>query len=180
MDRFIPSEAKLEQPGGVDFNAEQGFLLVQLDKDSYGLPDQEVMYQSRPFTPKDELHITIVSNKAAEALKSYLDQNNPERIHELINETHWSYRRLPLFYHVRDEDGAETIIQMVKMPELAQFYRQLSRMLGYELEPPPAHVTLFTRETEKGIGIPDQGTFERLVQAEVQPEQVFFQPGAAG
>ena len=61
-----------------------------------------------------------------------------------------------------DEAGLETIVVMVRCPALAGVYRDLSAELGAQLAPPPEHVTLYSTDPERGIGINDeQQLFER-------------------
>jgi hypothetical protein len=54
-----------------------------------------------------------------------------------------------------DEPGFETIVVMVECPALAGVYRDLSAELGRRLSPPPAHLTLYSTDPERGIGIND-------------------------
>jgi hypothetical protein len=61
--------------------------------------------------------------------------------------------------HVRHPEDAEleTIVAMVECPALAGIYGELSDTLGAGLAPPPAHVTLYSTDPERGIGINDAG-----------------------
>lgn len=54
-----------------------------------------------------------------------------------------------------DRPELRTLIVMVECHGLATFYRELSVELGIELEPPPAHVTLYSSDPNVGIGIID-------------------------
>jgi hypothetical protein len=97
-----------------------------------------------------------------------------EQARQLIDRSDWSYRKEEAFFHVAEPPDAETIIQMVEMPGLGDFFAALGKLVGAHLELPPTHVTLYTYHTEKGIGLPTQAVFEELVQgpvnvAEVQP-----------
>lgn len=75
------------------------------------------------------------------------------------------------FFHVEEEPGVESLIEMVAVPGLAPFYAELSRILGEELELPPVHVTLFTFGRAKGIGLPTQAVFEQRVRGETRPSE---------
>lgn len=52
--------------------------------------------------------------------------------------------------------GLETIVVMVSAAGLSALYVELSDELGVALEPPPAHVTLYSTDPEQGIGIDDE------------------------
>ena len=59
--------------------------------------------------------------------------------------------------HVRhsEECELETIVVMVECPALEGLFEELSDAFGAQLEPPPAHVTLYSTDPERGIGIND-------------------------
>jgi hypothetical protein len=157
--------------GSASFDAESAYLVVQLDKHDFGLPDGEVAYRGRIFQPKEELHITILSRSAAETLKQRREgqPTDLDRVKQLIEDTDWSYRKRNEFYRVEEVPGIESIVQMVDAPSLSAFFRELSQIAGQELEPPPAHVTLYTRGNPKGIGLSTRAIFEQRVKEAVQP-----------
>ena len=55
-----------------------------------------------------------------------------------------------------DKPGLETIVVMVECSRLSTIYGELSLELGFDLTPPPAHVTLFSTDPEQGIGISNE------------------------
>jgi hypothetical protein len=154
---------------GPEFDEGNGFLVINVDMDAYGYSRDEVEYQGSTLEPKDELHITILSKDAADAVGRHLDEHpeDRERVRRLVEETDWNFHKTGELYFVQEEEGVETIIEMVEVPELEGFFRKLSRIAGEELEIPPAHVTLYMRGTEKGIGLATQAEFENLVVEEV-------------
>jgi hypothetical protein len=58
--------------------------------------------------------------------------------------------------HHPEKPGLETLIVMVDVPGLVELHRRLSSALGAELQPPPAHVTVYSTEPAEGIGIDDE------------------------
>jgi hypothetical protein len=52
-----------------------------------------------------------------------------------------------------DDDALQTLIVMVDAPGLNPIYRELSAELATHLDPPPAHVTLYSTDPAEGIGI---------------------------
>lgn len=177
-------EGNVLRPQTVELVPETGYLVANLNKQTYGYLDQPVRYQGRVFQPKSELHITLISQDA-EKITRYLENNSHGQasIQEMIGATDWRFTRQPTFYHVEEAPGEETIIQMVEIPSLGAFFRELSGLVGQDFTLPPTHVTLYTRGTEKGIGLPTQRVFQELVRAEVQPEEmqpVEDAPGSQG
>jgi hypothetical protein len=55
-----------------------------------------------------------------------------------------------------------TLIAMACVDGLAELYDRLSTVLGTTVEPPPAHVTLYSRPGTKGIGLTTTADLERL------------------
>jgi hypothetical protein len=153
---------------GYHFDPGEGFLLVQVNKDAYGYVDKAVRYQSKTFAPKTELHITILSADGAEQVRQQIEEHPEDegRIVGIIDHTDWSFIKLDEYYHVKDGDE-ETIIQMVEVPRLNAFFSDLSALVGKGFVLPPTHVTLYMRESEKGIGLPNREVFDELVQGRV-------------
>ncbi len=166
-------EEQLKTPVSAAFDPETGSVVVNIDKIGYGYFDQPVRYQGKIFQPKGELHITIVSQDA-EALKKHLAKapEDQEEIDDLVLSTDWSYRKRTDLYYIAKDPDTESIIQMVDVPMLEAFLKDLSKLVGQGIVLPPTHVTLYVRGTEKGIGIPNEAVLKELVKAPVQPEDV--------
>lgn len=158
-----------ETPKGVIFDEETCHFVVDVDPEMYGYTARAVRYNGKTFQPKDELHITILSNGTAEALKEHLDGHpgDFDLVQGHINHTGWVFKKEARYYHVVEDPGMETIIQMVEVQALDAFLESLAHIIGRELPKPPTHVTLYTMGVERGIALPDQETFDRLVQEEV-------------
>jgi hypothetical protein len=156
-------------PQAVYFEEEEAYLVLHLDMADFDLQPTQVDFRGKSFQPKDELHITILSRRAASAVQDHLEENpgDSPQIHRLIEQTDWSYRQEDHFFHVVEEPGVESIIQLVQVLALQSFFQELSRIIAQDLEPPPAHVTLYTFGDPKGIGIPTQADFEQLVVEEI-------------
>lgn len=182
MSMLRSLNSDLHAPVSATLNTETGIILVHLDKVDYGYMDQAVRYLGQVFQPKSELHITIVSQDAEHILK-YLNDHPQDsgNLQDLILSTDWSFRKQEQFYHVVEspeiatEAGipVETIIQMVELPMLQAFLKDLSKLVGRGFELPPTHVTLYTRGTEKGISLPNQIVFKELVKASMRPRELW-------
>lgn len=173
MDSLVPNESGLILPVNAVLYDTTGIVVVKIDKISYGYIDRPVQYQGITFQPKQELHITIVSEDAEHLLhymKTHPDDHEP--IEDLVEFTDWSYRKLEEYYHVVEKPGVEAIIQMVELPKLDVFFAELSRVTGHGFLLPPTHVTLYTLGTELGISLPSQSVFMERVKAPVRSEEI--------
>ncbi len=162
----------LNDPQGTWFDEQTGYLMVRLEKECFGFVDKELAFREESYQPKKELHITILSEGAAEHVLGTMDwmPDRIARIRELVRETDWSYRKFQRFYHVRDEQGNQSIIQLVEVPGLGRFFEDLNRITHGQLEQPPTHVTLYVHGDPDGIGLPDSQTFDARVTGEVSPK----------
>lgn len=165
----------------LDFNPETGRFLLELEKADVGLEDRPVTYHGKSFWPKEEVHITIIGGRLAEtlALTFQSDSALKEKVQQAITRTAWRYRLEDEWYHVvRDDEVArergkgvaESIIRMATVPPLSGFYRRLEELLDVTIPERPAHVTLYTWNDPRGIGIPTWELFDARVQGAVSPE----------
>lgn len=181
MELFLPDPGNLHFPVTALFDAQTGSVLVHLDKTEYGYFDQPVRYQGKLFQPKSELHITIISEDA-EIIRRHL-KNHPEDIDEIddaVFSSDWSFYKKNEFYYVEEEPDVETIIQMVEVPMLHYFLKDISGLAGHGFVVPPTHVTLYTRGTEEGIGLPNTTVFHERVKAPVVPGELHLDWGHSG
>ncbi len=162
----------MNTPKGVDFDDQTGYLLVRLDKDKYGFVDDALNFKDQTYQPKKELHITILSQDAADQVQKALNKMpaRGRQISKLVQEADWSYRKFQRFYQVQDEQGNQSIIQMVEVGGLRQFFDHLNQIFETKLKPPPTHVTLYVHGDEEGIALPDQQTFDQRVVGEINPK----------
>ena len=88
-------------------------------------------------------------------VKEKLEANRPQKdlFLRAIAETDWSYELSDIFHHlvedVEDEDKSknvhiESIIQIVNIPGLEDFYKKLEGIIGEKIMARPTHITLYT------------------------------------
>jgi hypothetical protein len=177
MERKNFDGEDLLRPQQASFDPAEGYLILELDMQSFYLHPEGVRFEGRHFEAKDEVHITILSRDAAEAVRQHLERYPQDEDQVRMDETNWEYRKLDSFYHIQEDPEVETIVQMVEVPGAGAFFNQVGQLVGQELELPPTHVTLYMRGTEKGIGIPTQAEFERLAQKQIRLEELKTERG---
>ncbi len=142
------------------FNAKRGILLLGIGGrerlDESFVADLE----SQDYTPKDELHMTVIGFKQGNQLKKVL-KYNPEltaQVAALAEKTEWDILPTGEKYLLTKQYEGEviprqSIIEMVSCPGGEGFIRQLNTLTGLQLEEQPPHVTLATRGNPQGIGV---------------------------
>jgi len=164
----------------INFNPETGRFLLQLSKEDVGLRDEPLTFQGKTFWPKEELHITVIGGALAEKLARCIqaDPTLEMEVRQIIVATAWHYRLEDEWYHVVREreivgkngkEEAESIVRMASVPPLPGFYRRLQELIGVEIPERPAHVTLYTWNDARGIGIPTWDLFDKRVRGSVSP-----------
>lgn len=193
---FFPSETTLLQPVTRPSipNSIESYVHRKTSKLRYSRDGKEI---EEELMQKPESHITIIGFDHGRVIRRRLSEIEQEqdntamlatqaRIQDLIDKTAFRYKLLPYYYKMQrtynnptpyTEIGEvrTTIIQLVQVDGLGNFYRDLSKILDLDLLPPPAHITLYSHSTNQqnmntGIGLPTEECFKKLVQASI-PQQ---------
>ena len=140
-------------------------LIIGVDKSSFNIQSGLYEHAGKLFKPKPETHVTVFGSTTGSALQRMIVQK-PEtegQLRTAFESTDWSYtisedvRRL-----ARDVTNStatathqQSIIVLLEMQGMAQFYLKLKSLglLGHDTALPPAHVTLYTHNCDKGIGV---------------------------
>ena len=134
-----------------------------------GLPD-EIEAIGRRWERKVEFHMTVLTESVIEDAGVNWDPVVRVLGGRSVGPIHVT-RELRRVGRHPDKPGLETIVVMVDCPALPAVYGELSRELGAELAPPPAHVTLYSTDPEQGIGISDQDQLERRAPELTEEQQ---------
>ena len=134
------------------------------------------------YEKKDEFHVTGIGYPNGKKIRSILaGQEKMAEIKALINSMNWQdfklrdefFRIAKSYANGNNYEVRESIIQMVDMPALKEFYEKLNGLLGTTFSLPPAHVTLFTKGTDPktskvGVGLYSESDFERYNQGKIE------------
>jgi hypothetical protein len=156
---------QLQWPG---FNA-KGDVLIDLKPDSFCLAEMPVLVQGERFTPKQELHVTVIGEKVGLMLQRQIkrDPETNKVLESIFESIDWSFEKTgPVHVLSRLNRGVlqKSIIMLINMPGVAAFYQQLKSLsLVSDNTPlPPAHITLYTYNCPLGIGVPNDGVLDSL------------------
>ena len=135
--------------------SEEGCLLLDVPLNLIQIPKWlNELSASKGFKAKEEYHVTVIGIDLAALIKK---QGKTDQIKSLIDSFNWTIEVSDQFIELAkdDENGIhrQSIICIVKIPELVTFYDQLTDILGEKIETPPAHVTLYTKNYDRGIGV---------------------------
>ena len=155
----------LNWPG---FN-ERGAVIIELSAEYFCLAKNTIVVHDDVFTPKEELHITLIGRKLGWIIEEKIKQN--QKINKLLKKIFeaidWSFKQTGPIHILSRSKGAKlemSIIMLIEMHGVTQFYQQLkaSGLIDAKTPVPPAHVTMYTHNCPSGIGLPSDETLNRL------------------
>lgn len=153
---------------------ERGRLLLEVPEASIDIPTQVAVYaEENNFTPKDEHHLTVIGKRTQLALTG---SGHLEDVMTLVNGmSRWTIASTGRFYvlshsEVDDEGGIimeESIIQLVDLPAMNELYDKIRQTTRLDIDTPPAHVTLYTKNADRGIGVYSQAQLAEYITVEL-------------
>lgn len=156
---------KLIWPG---INA-KGTVLINLESESFLVSKVPVLVDSLYYTPKDELHVTLVGEKVGLILQHKIKQDlkNIEVLVHIFESIDWAFNKSGPVHMLSRSNKSKvqnSIIMLIDMPGMTTFYQQLksSGLIPGKTPIPPAHVTLYTYNCPLGIGVPSNKTLRSL------------------
>ena len=156
---------KLKWPG---FN-EKGTVLIDLAYESFLLSKVPVLVDGIYYTPKDELHVTLVGEEVSSILQHKIKQDpkNIEVLVHIFESIDWAFDKTGPVHILSSSKKSEiqkSIIMLIDMPGMTTFYQQLKSfgLIPGKTPIPPAHVTLYTYNCPPGIGVPCNETLRTL------------------
>lgn len=143
---------------------EEGNLLLDVPLELVAIPTWLASEsQALGFKQKDEYHVTVIGVGLSERIR---DLGKTEAVAELIGTYVWSVEISNQYIELAKDDDddihRQSIICMVEVPQLAAFYEELSNHTNTTLSAPPAHITLYTKNYDRGIGVYNQDDLMRL------------------
>ena len=139
----------------------RGSVLVPLNV--FGLPE-EIEALGERWAVKEEFHVTAAhAPYLAERCGVSLDSAWAE-LAAAIEGRRAGPVRVSDELRVVHEDEERTLVVMASVDGLSELYRELAGRLGAPLEPPPTHVTLYTRPGGEAIGLHDERGLRELTR----------------
>jgi len=144
--------------------SQQKTLLLPIDPAAWPAPTVPVLLDGHHFVPKPELHVTLVGRALGQHLLASLGERRYRTLaaRTAYESLDWTYVRSHTLLRLEKhgaEGGADdrmgALIELIELPAMVEFHRQLGLLLGRELPVPPPHVTLYTAGKAKGIGVPN-------------------------
>ncbi len=139
-----------------DYSYDNGYILLN----NLSLKDlpKRIYIKDSELRLKSEFHITLV---CAKKLAAIIDNKKVDKIQsEIVKEFLTYVKKKPLkkynplqiFRYVQREEK-KTVIMMVEVPGLNDFFNLIAEKYRTKLPLPPTHITLYTLQPDEGIGI---------------------------
>lgn len=154
-------------------------LVLNIPASLWPPPTGDVQVDGLTFSPKDELHVTLMGQALFDEMHAQLSLRVRRRL--LAEARTWQWRidrtgelRL-LEHHDPTQPGsppARSIVETIDLVGAEDFYRLHEQHSGRQLPRPPPHVTLYTLGDAGGIGVPDQASLRRLTARTLAREEL--------
>ncbi len=161
---------RLRWPGVND----DGTVLIELSAESFCLATRDIEVLGEIFTPKDELHVTLISGEIGLRIQKKIKQDKTidSLLAKTFEEIDWSFGQagpVHILSSATKKIIQQSIIMLVEMPGVTEFYDQLKALGLIEMTTPvpPAHVTMYTHNCPLGIGVPNQKTLNVLTRKKI-------------
>lgn len=171
----------------INFDPEKFTLIIPVHDVQHALDPIMDVIEVNGFRIKNEFHITLVGFARGRDIKALIERNGKNlsqvqsEIEQLLNESlitpeiihEWYYLSKDVVFTGKPSEYRESIIAMVMIPEIEQFWNKLQECVGGPITPPFLHITLATRGTGseqawEGIGIKDVKDFETLTKQKIE------------
>lgn len=149
---------------------ERGRLLLEIPTTMLEIPDHVAEFaEKNDFIPKAEYHLTVIGKKTQTALA---ENGRLDDAMALVGAVpHWKIGSLGNFYVLNnreaDDQGhdilEESIIQLLDLPVMDELYDKIRQATHMDIETPPAHVTLYTKNADRGIGVYSQAQLAEYI-----------------
>lgn len=159
-------------------------LLLPISAEAWAPPQHGLTVDGIAFSPKAELHVTLIGSRLGRELHTTFDAIFLlEYLDRAFAACDWQFVPSGQFLLIarrcydRDSPNAgkfsrASIIEMVDLPAMQPFHRELGRLLGRELPTPPPHVTLYTEGAPRGIGVPSPSQLRNMRVRELAADAV--------
>ncbi len=163
------------------FNENSYFLSIPVARQVIGVDKEKMLFRGKLFELKSEFHITIIGSNIMHIVKEILekDKTKKERFLVFLSEFNWSYELTNRYYHlVRDitkgkkGEHIESIIQIVTVPGIEDFYKMLECLIDIQIPFRPMHITIYVNGNQKGISVDTQIDLETYNHGEITLDQI--------
>jgi hypothetical protein len=139
------------------YNYDNGYigLITPFDTDAF---PKTIDINNQELSLKSEFHISLINAGKVAAL---IDKNKQQQIeNEIVEEFKDFITKLSLEnykvtkkFRFVERDERKTIIVIAEVPNLDKFFEKLRQKYGKDIPSQPTHITLYTLQPERGIGI---------------------------
>lgn len=171
----MPSSPKLSS------DWKTGGLVLELEVSLLWVTKKATIAKELWLLSKPKFHLTILGSKVRDAifaLRPDATEEEQENIlvyaEQLAENFDWETTARDEYYLLKQEynddnisETRTTIVQMIDVPDLVDYYRELNMLLNTKFETPIPHVTLYSGSTRpdkmlRGIGVYSKKDLEKM------------------
>lgn len=121
---------------------------------------------------KDEFHVSLLCVKNVLKVLPDVENQIVESFCNFVQENDISFIRFTGELRLAEKEDRKTIVALCEIKNLKEFFNQLSSELDFDIAHQPTHVTLYTLQPNKGIGLNSPEDLAFLSKEVEAPEEV--------
>ncbi|HBY74715.1 TPA: hypothetical protein DEG21_02315 [Patescibacteria group bacterium] len=148
----------------IKFNPETVTLILEIDNKAIDLNIKRIEAEKLDLLEKKEFHFTIIGSKTGEEILKSLENLSKIKRNEILDKIrktseliNWIVNPENNFYYLENSynnpntifEKRKSIIQVVTIDKINEFYEKLNSLLKKQFEVPFPHITLFTNSTRE-------------------------------
>lgn len=158
----------------LNFNKEKITLLLNIEGDDLTNDKLKYKAQEKNLLPKKEFHFTLIGRATGVILKTI--PNSVSKIEEIYKKFNWNFETRDEFYFIKkqysEEEKRSSIIQLIEIPNLEEFYNDLNNTLKTNFAVSFPHITLFTNSTKEENNLLGIGIYSKEEFGSLNPEKI--------
>lgn len=145
-----------------------GYIYLPLQPEIEGLEPNLVLFGDE-YHLKSSFHVSLVCVKNILAICPDRETQIIGIFSDFIKTTPLTtISYLPEYRIASHSDGRKSIIQMVTIDNLELLFKKIRTELSIEIDTQPTHITIYTLQKDKGIGITSQEDYKNTFEIRIQ------------
>jgi len=137
-----------------------GSSYISLPIDSPDLP-KEIVVDGISLSLKEELHVSLFCVKnVLSKYKNLTEEEIEKAFCEFISSNDISFLKYTGEFKIASFEERKSVVGLCEISNLEKLFKHMREKLNIEINTQPTHVTLYTLQSNKGIGLNNQNDIE--------------------
>ncbi len=145
-----------------------GYIYLPISPDLQGLNTDLELFGDT-YHLKSTFHVSLVCVKNIVKVDSTVEEKVITVFNNFIKDTRLNdILFLPEYRLVSHSDGRKSFIQMVTVKNIELLFEKIRKELNIQIDTQPTHVTIYTLQKDKGIGVNTQEDYQNTFEIKIK------------